>query len=135
VALGTREPGTEEVPYQFDGELGTDHARAERDDVHVVVLDPLMSGEGIVTERTTNAGELARGDARPDAAPAHEDAALGLAFHDSAANGCRHIGIVITEDWLLDPQVAVFNSLRRRSGRVGGGRGQSGWLEEKAGSI
>jgi len=125
VALGTREPGTEEVPYQFDGELGTDHARAERDDVHVVVLDPLMSGEGIVTERTTNAGELARGDARPDAAPAHEDAALGLAFHDSAANGCRHIGIVITGDWLFGSAVDDVESARPQFGEDRGAKGPS----------
>ena len=125
MAFRPGESGTQKVPHELDGKLGTDHARAEGDDVHVVVLDALMGREGIMAESTADAGELARGDARPDAAPAHEDAALGLAFHDSAANGCRHIGIVITEDWLFGSAVDDVESARPQLGEDRGAKGPS----------
>src|SRR5689334_2266693 len=49
VTLGARESRVQEVPHELDSQLGADHPRPERDDVHVVVLDTLVSREGIVT--------------------------------------------------------------------------------------
>src|SRR4051812_5321753 len=55
MALGTGEAGAKEIAHQLDRELGSDHARAERDDVHVVVLNPLVGRERVVAKGAANA--------------------------------------------------------------------------------
>ena len=71
-----------------------DHARAEAQHVHVVVLDRLPRRVGVVADRGANAGKLARRDRRAGAAAADDDAAIGL----PVAHGLRHrfgdVGVV-----------------------------------------
>src|SRR3954453_1423340 len=71
-------PGGEEVAHELRCELRADHAGSERDHVHVVVLHTLASREGIVAERASHAGELARRDAGAHPAPTGDDAARCL---------------------------------------------------------
>src|SRR4029077_10137499 len=68
----------EKRAYEVGGETRPHDLRAEAEDVHVVVLDSLVRGVGVVTDRRTNAGDLARGDRGADAGAADENAALGL---------------------------------------------------------
>ena len=95
MTLGARESRLQKGPQQFRGELGTDHARTERDDVHVIVLHALAGGEGVMTQSTADPGKLARRDARAHATAAHQDSALGGARSYGAADGSRDIRIVV----------------------------------------
>jgi len=56
---------------------GADHAAAKADHVHVVVLDALVSRIRIVDQCGIDAWNLVGSNARPDSAPAYDDAALG----------------------------------------------------------
>src|SRR4051794_41530302 len=66
----------EECVGALEGELGTDDPRAEHEHVHVVVLDALVRGGRVVTDRRANAADLAGGDRRAAARAADEQAAL-----------------------------------------------------------
>ena len=119
--------------HQLDGELRPDHPRAERDDVHVVVLDALMGREGIVAERAAHAGQLARGDAGPDAAPADEDSAIGLARarrRDRPPR--RRRGSRRPAPARSEPQSTISNPLDRSSARIGSRSGHPAWSHPKA---
>ena len=59
---------------------------AERQDVHVVVLDALVGRVRVVADRGPDAADLVRGHARPDAGAADQDAAVGLAVADRVAD-------------------------------------------------
>jgi hypothetical protein len=96
MTLGARESRLQKGPQQIRGELGTDHARTERDDVHVIVLHALAGGEGIMTQSAPDPGKLARRDARADATAAHQHSALGGARSYGAADGSRDVRIVVT---------------------------------------
>src|SRR5215831_18198363 len=70
-----------------------DDLRAEAEDVHVVVLDALMGRIRIVADRRPDPVDLARGDRRPDARAADEDAALRLPAPDRLADRARAIRV------------------------------------------
>ena len=76
------------------GERGADDARAEAQHVHVVVLDRLMRGVGVVAHRRANAGELVRGNRDAGAAAADDDAALGLPVAQGVGDRFGGIGII-----------------------------------------
>ena len=56
-----------------------DDLGAEAEHVHVVVLDALVRGVHVVTDRRADTGDLACGHCRADAGAADEDAALRAA--------------------------------------------------------
>jgi len=47
----------------FESKLGTDHASSNAQDVHIVVLDPLPSGVGVMTKASTDSREFVRSNA------------------------------------------------------------------------
>ena len=89
-----REARADERTHELVCELGADDARAEHDDVHVVVLHALMRRVGVVADGRANAGDLAGGDRCANPAAADEHAAFRQAVRDGEAHGQRVIGIV-----------------------------------------
>ena len=86
--------GAEESPHKIFGEFYADNARAQYENVNIVMLDALMGGIRVVTHSRANARKLIGGDAGTDAAPADEHTALGFSVQDGAADGLREIRIV-----------------------------------------
>src|SRR5262245_13700853 len=56
----------------LERKLRPDHPRAERQDVHVVVLDALVGGVRVMADRRAYAADLVRGDRRTHAGAADE---------------------------------------------------------------
>ena len=101
----------EERDDALAGRLRADHPRAERQDVHVVVLDALVGRVRVVADGRPDAADLVRGDARPDAGAADQDAAVGLAVADGVAEPLRR-----------SPGSRRADRSRRRRGRSARGR-------------
>ena len=59
------EGGVQEGRNNFNRHMCPDYARSQAENIDVVVLDHLMGGVGLVSDRGTNAAELVRGHARP----------------------------------------------------------------------
>ena len=78
----------------LEGERRADDARAEAQHVHVVVLDRLMRGVGVVAHRGANPGKLARGNRDAGAAATDDDPALGLPVAEGHGDRFGGIGIV-----------------------------------------
>src|SRR6266511_1122416 len=85
IALLPREGGAEEGLDEISGQLRADYLRPQTEHVHVIVLDALVGGVGIVADCRADAGKLAGRDRGAHARPADEDAALGLAREDRVA--------------------------------------------------
>ena len=95
VAFGARELGAQERSDQLGRQRRADDSGAQREDVHRIVLDALVRGEGVVAERGSDPGELVRRDRRADAAAANDHAALGAPVEDGARDGGGEVGIVV----------------------------------------
>src|SRR5579875_781868 len=88
------EPGADEGVDQLEGELGADDPRAQHQHVHVVVLDPLVGGVGVVAHAGAYAGNLVGGHADAYARAADENAAGRIAAPDGVADQLGEVGIV-----------------------------------------
>ena len=75
-----------------NAELDPDDPRAERQDVHVVVLDALVRRVRVVADGGAHAADLVRGDARAHAGAADQDAALRLAVGTALPRRCAKSG-------------------------------------------
>ena len=84
----------EEGPDEIRGELVADDARAQREHVHVVVLDRLVRRVHVVTDAGADPHELVRGDRGAHAAAADDDRARGAAVEHRTARRRREVGIV-----------------------------------------
>src|ERR1700730_534719 len=82
ITLAAVESCPEERAHELDGEAGPDHLRAEAEDVHVVVLDALVRGVDVVTDRSADAAHLRGGNRSADAGAADKDAPLRPAALD-----------------------------------------------------
>lgn len=69
----------QEGSHDFESEFGTDHASADAEDVHVVVLDTLPGRVGVVADASADAGEFVGSYAHADAGTADQDPAIDLA--------------------------------------------------------
>ena len=76
----TRELRVQEGIDDLAGQGRANHARADAQHVHGVVLHCLMCGVGVVADGGADARKLVRGDRDPGAAPADDDAAIGMAI-------------------------------------------------------
>src|SRR5438309_11357420 len=76
VTFAAVESCPEEGADEVGREARADHLRAEAEHVHVVVLDALMRRVDVVACRGADPALLRRGDRRPDARAADENAAL-----------------------------------------------------------
>src|ERR1035437_2401902 len=95
VARGAAEPCGEEALRARDGSLDTDHAGPEGQHVHVVVLDALTGGVGVVAQPGANAGHLGGGDRGAHAAAADEDAAVRPTIEDGQGKGAGVVRVVV----------------------------------------
>lgn len=82
----------------FTGCLYSDDSRAKNQDVHVVMLDSLVSGVAVVAQSGANAAHLVGGHAGSDAAAADEHASFGLTVKHGAADFFGVVGIVHGSD-------------------------------------
>src|SRR5690606_21774489 len=106
------------------------NATTQAEHVHVVVLDTLVRGIGVVAQRGVNSRHLVGGDARADAAAAHHDPALYLTGNHRPRHRLGEIGIVDRALGAVRAQVHNLvpllaerprqRFLQRKSGVVGG---------------
>src|SRR5262245_34974224 len=94
VALLGEEARAEEGTHELGGQLGTYDLRPETEHVHVVVLDALVRGVGVVADCRANPGQLAGGDRRADARAADENAPFGISRADRRAQLLGLVGVV-----------------------------------------
>lgn len=88
------EPGAEEGRNEIGDQRRTDDASPEAEHVHVVVLDALGRGVGVVADAGTHALHLVRGHAGPYTATAEDDAPVGSPLAHGARDGGGVVGIV-----------------------------------------
>jgi hypothetical protein len=94
MAVLTREARLEESRHQFLGESSADHPGSQAEDVHVVVLDHLVRGVGVVGNRGPDAGQLVGGDRGPGAGTADDDPAIGATVEDRLGHRRGVVGVV-----------------------------------------
>jgi len=94
VPLSAGEVGVDVIPRHLDRQFRANHARAQAEDIDVIVFDALVSGEAIVAGGRADPFELICGDAGSRAAAADEDGAFRLAAEDRQGYGLRIIRIV-----------------------------------------
>jgi len=94
VTLFSVEPGREKRAHEVCGEAWAYDLRAEAEDVHVVVLDPLVRGVDVVADRCPDAGDLGRGDRGAHARAADEHTSFRLAVLERGAELGRLVGVV-----------------------------------------
>ena len=80
--------------HHFARQLAADHATAEHEHVHVVVLDPLVRGIGVVAQAGADAGNAVGRHRGADAAAAQDDPAIGAVFAQGGADGRRVVCII-----------------------------------------
>src|SRR5919109_1695955 len=93
-ALTAAKLRAEKGPDELAGELGADDLGTDAEHVHVVVLDSLVSGVGVVAGRTPDTRDLAGGDRRANARAADENTALGLAGPNRLTHLARLVRVV-----------------------------------------
>lgn len=118
---------TEEGLDEFDGDGLADDPGADAEDVHVVVLDPLVGGVVVVADAGADAGDLVGGDADADAAAADQNAAVGPTSNNDLANFAGEVGVV---DGAVGVCPAVDDGMARR-----GDEGSDSVLEREAAVI
>src|SRR5436190_21540701 len=115
VALLAGERRAGEGLDQFGCDRGPDHAGADAEHVAVVVADALLGRVVVVGHGRADARDLAARHRDARAAAAHDDAALGLALDDGAADRERHIRVVVGDAQVL---WLVAGRLQRRDHRL-----------------
>src|SRR5579875_967371 len=117
------QPGGDNLP----GQAGPYHARAQAEHVHVVVLDALMRGVGVMAEAGPYARHLVGHHRGPDAAAAYDDTAPGLAGADGQRHGQGEVRVVagllavrpeIEHDLALLLQELLYQPLERESAMI-----------------
>jgi len=89
-----RKRSTHVVVYEFLGQRHSDYARAQNQDIHVVMLDTLMRRIRVMTQSSSNSRHLVRGDRCTDTAAADEDRALYSAVENALTDRFREIRII-----------------------------------------
>ena len=115
--LGPAVPGGKKRFDEIPGDRGAFGPPAQAEQVQVIVLDPLPSGEMILDERSAHADDLVGADAGADAAAADCDAAL----HPRRADRTRERGYKV---WIVVVRVeasrAEIDELVSRRPQPGG---------------
>ena len=94
VTFGVGESSGKKRGDQRLGQRRADDARAQHQDVDVIVQHALGRRVGVVAEPGANTRQLVCGDTRAHAAAADDQAALGAAVEHGAAHGLGVVGIV-----------------------------------------
>src|SRR5690349_14532482 len=88
--------GGEKIRHEVARKFRADDTRPEHQDVHVVVLDSLVSGVSVVAHRCPDAAHLVRRYARAYAAAADEKPAVGPAGADNVADRFGVVRVIVT---------------------------------------
>ena len=80
-------------------ELVADHALTHGEQIHVDVLHRVARRPLVVHDARADPGDLVRGDGRPDARPAGEDAPLDLAARDGLGEVTDDDRVVVLRIW------------------------------------
>ena len=83
----------------------SDDPLPDAQDVHIVMLDSLGGGIGVVTNPGAQAWMFIDGDAYPDPASADQDPSLRLALHQGLRHQPGEVGIVVLPIKLKRPYV------------------------------
>src|SRR5512132_170534 len=94
VAFPTVEFRTQEAVDELGGQVGTDYAGPDAEDVHIVVLNALMRRIGVVADRPTDTCEFAGSYRGAYARAADQNPALSIAASDRVGDLPRLVGIV-----------------------------------------
>ena len=105
MALFAGEICGEERTDQVASGFRTDDARAEDEDVHIVVLDPLPGRVVIVADGGADAGDFVRRDTRADPRAADQNAPLGATFQQFDDDGPGKIGVVVGREGIRRAEV------------------------------
>ena len=111
----TAEGGRQEREGAFEGGLGADHPGAEREHVHVVVLDALMGGIGVMANRRSDAADLVRRNARTDPGAADQDPALDRAITERKREAECEVRVVVVRIGTVAPEVDELVAGARRA--------------------
>jgi len=80
---------TQKCPDNFGRQFQAYYSRTEADQVHIIMLNPLMGGIGVMAQSGPYSGYLVCSNRGADAGTADENAPLGLIAYQSPANfGC-----------------------------------------------
>ena len=127
VAALAGEPGVQERVHQLARQLAADHAAAEHEHVHVVVLDALVGGVGVVAQAGAYAGDAVGRHRGADAAAAQDDPAIGAML---AQRGAHRRGVIRVIDALAAVGADVQHlAVLARDERL------DGFLQREAGVI
>lgn len=94
VALFVSEIRPEECFHQILGKFDADNARSENQDVHVVVLNALMSGIAVMANCRPDADQFVGGNTGTDPAAADQHTTFGPSVQNGTADGLSEIGVV-----------------------------------------
>ena len=91
--------------HQIPGHAGTDRPSSHAENVHVIVLDPLLCGNMIMDQAGAHSLGLVRTDRSPDPASADRDATLDLPGHDGSGKRGHVIGIIVVGSEVMGPEI------------------------------
>src|SRR5229473_6046322 len=87
--------GGQECIHKFSGDKKTNHPAADTEDVHVVVLDSLVSRVVVLNEPGADPRNLVRTDRRADSAAADSQAAFHFPGSNRLSERDNEVGIVV----------------------------------------
>ena len=106
--FGAAECRGQKRTHELFGQRWTDDARAEAEHIHVVILDALPRGKGVMAERRPDAGELAGRYRGTDATAAQQHPPLGLTVTDRGGYGPCVVGVIVSRFQLRCAAVQNF---------------------------
>ncbi len=84
----------QECADEFFRQFTAYHSRSETEDIHIVILNPLASGKGVMTNSRADTRELVRCHACTHAASADQDPPVSLVSAKGHGNGTGIIRVV-----------------------------------------
>src|SRR6185369_17306148 len=105
VRLTALEARVQEGAHQVDGQCRADDLRAQAENVHVVVLDPLVRRVDVVAHGAADSVQLGYRNGSADTGAADEDSALGVSVLDQLSELSRLVGIVDPDGGGFDAEV------------------------------
>jgi hypothetical protein len=105
VANCAAEASLQERLNQFPGQCRPDYLPAERKDIHVVVLNALVSGEHVMDEPSAHTGNLVGADGGTHAAAAERYSAINRASGYGPGQWDNVIWVIVSGTWLNRTEV------------------------------
>src|SRR5258708_7656309 len=97
--------GGQECIDKFSGDNKSHHPAADTEDVHIVVLDPLVSRVVVLNQPGADPRNLARTDRRADSAAADSQAAFHLSGSNRLSERDDEVGIIVARIETVRPEI------------------------------